>query len=61
MRILVDADACPVKDIIVRLAKRHNISVIMLIDTAHEHGDGDVMSFRQADYYLFYRAGVGVY
>lgn len=40
MRILVDADACPVKQIIVRLAKESNIPVTMLIDTAHELSDG---------------------
>ncbi len=40
MQILVDADACPVKHIIVRLAKQHNIPVIMLIDTSHELNDG---------------------
>jgi len=39
MRILVDADACPVKDIIVRLAKQRNIPVIMLIDTSHQLND----------------------
>jgi len=40
MRILVDADACPVKQIIVRLAKERGIPVIMLIDTSHELDDG---------------------
>jgi len=40
MRILVDADACPVKQIIVRLAKGRNIPVTMLIDTSHELSDG---------------------
>jgi uncharacterized protein YaiI (UPF0178 family) len=40
MRILVDADACPVKEIIVRLAKKRNIPVTMLIDTSHELNDG---------------------
>jgi len=40
MRILVDADACPVKEIIVRLAKERNIPVIMLIDTSHQLNDG---------------------
>ena len=40
MQILVDADACPVKQIIVRLAKQRNIPVTMLIDTAHELSDG---------------------
>lgn len=40
MKILVDADACPVKEIIVRVAKKYNIPVIMLIDTSHEIDDG---------------------
>ena len=40
MQILVDADACPVKGIIVRLAKQGGIPVTMLMDTAHEHSDG---------------------
>ena len=40
MKILVDADACPVKQIIVRLAKQKNIPVTMLIDTSHELHDG---------------------
>jgi uncharacterized protein YaiI (UPF0178 family) len=40
MRILVDADACPVKQIIVRTAKQKQIPVIMLIDTSHELNDG---------------------
>ncbi|PYG88224.1 hypothetical protein LY28_01564 [Ruminiclostridium sufflavum DSM 19573] len=40
MQILVDADACPVKDIIVRLAKKYSIPVTMIIDTSHELYDG---------------------
>jgi len=40
MKILVDADACPVKEIIVRLAKEWNITVTMLIDTSHQLYDG---------------------
>jgi uncharacterized protein YaiI (UPF0178 family) len=40
MRILVDADACPVRQIIVRLAKQRNIPVTMLTDTSHELNDG---------------------
>ena len=40
MQILVDADACPVKGIIVRLAKEKNLPVTMLIDTSHELSDG---------------------
>ena len=39
-RILVDADACPVKEIILRLAKRRSIPVTMVIDTSHELNDG---------------------
>jgi uncharacterized protein YaiI (UPF0178 family) len=39
-KILVDADACPVKEIILRLAKRRNIPVTMVIDTSHELNDG---------------------
>ena len=40
MRILVDADACPVKQIILRLAKQNKLPVTMLIDTSHELNDG---------------------
>ncbi|MGI9350137.1 MAG: YaiI/YqxD family protein [Rhizobiaceae bacterium] len=32
MNIYVDADACPVKDEVVRVAERHNIQVIMVAD-----------------------------
>lgn len=35
MRILVDADACPVKHIIIKIAKEYNLHVIMFIDTSH--------------------------
>lgn len=35
MKILVDADACPVKEIIERIAINHEIPVVMLIDTSH--------------------------
>ena len=40
VRILVDADACPVKQIIVKLAKEYGIPVIMFIDTSHVLNDG---------------------
>jgi uncharacterized protein YaiI (UPF0178 family) len=40
MQILVDADACPVKEIIVRVAKARKIPVTMLCDNAHRLGDG---------------------
>jgi uncharacterized protein YaiI (UPF0178 family) len=35
MKILVDADACPVKTIIEKVAKGLDIPVIMFIDTSH--------------------------
>ena len=40
MRILVDADACPVKEIIVRIARRYSIEVIMFVNTCHVINDG---------------------
>ncbi len=40
MRILVDADACPVKGIILNVARKNNIPVIMVIDTSHVINDG---------------------
>lgn len=40
MQILVDADACPVKDIIVKTAKSRKIPVVMIIDTSHRLQDG---------------------
>ena len=36
MKILVDADACPVKQIIEQVAKEYKIPVTMIIDTSHE-------------------------
>lgn len=39
MQILVDADACPVKDIIIKVAKRYHIPVTMIVDLAHELQD----------------------
>lgn len=40
MKILVDADACPVKEIIVRMARQFNVPVVMMIDTSHVLNDG---------------------
>lgn len=40
MRILVDADACPVKQIIVRIARQKQLPVLMFIDTSHILEDG---------------------
>ena len=40
MRIMVDADACPVKKEILKLAKEYNIEVMMFFDNAHVYDDG---------------------
>lgn len=49
MRIIVDADACPVKEIIVRLARKFELPVLMVADTSHEINDGysEVMTISQ--------------
>ena len=36
MKLLIDADGCPVVDIAVRIARQHNIECLILCDTAHE-------------------------
>ncbi len=35
LNILVDADACPVKEIIVKVAEEKNLPVILFMDTSH--------------------------
>ncbi len=35
MKILVDADACPVKELIISCAKKHGLEVIFVCDVAH--------------------------
>lgn len=35
MRLLIDADGCPVVDICVKLAKQHETECLILCDTAH--------------------------
>lgn len=40
MKVLVDADACPVKEIIVKISCRYKIPVVMYIDTSHILEDG---------------------
>ena len=46
VKILVDADACPVKEIIIRIAKKHNISVTLFMDTSHafSHQEASVIT-----------------
>ena len=36
MKVLIDADACPVVDIAVRLCKERAVECLLLCDTAHE-------------------------
>lgn len=41
MRVLIDADGCPVVDITIRLCRKYNIPCLLLCDTAHEfHREG---------------------
>ena len=40
MKVLVDADACPVREIIVRLCREKNIPLVMVTDTSHRIDDG---------------------
>lgn len=40
MRILVDADACPVKNEILKVAKEYQMEVHMFFDNSHEYKDG---------------------
>ena len=35
MRILIDADGCPVVDITVSIARKHNLECLILCDTCH--------------------------
>lgn len=35
MRILIDADGCPVVDITIRITKAHSLECIILCDTSH--------------------------
>ena len=39
MKILVDADGCPVKDIIIKVAKKYNIGVLIVKNICHEISD----------------------
>lgn len=39
-KIIVDADACPVKNIILKIAKEFSLPVTMIVDTSHIIDDG---------------------
>ena len=52
MKILVDADACPVTDIAVSLCREYNVPCLLLCDTAHEfyrHGAQTLVFDKGAD------------
>ena len=36
MKVLIDADACPVMDIAVKLCRQYGMDCVLLCDTAHE-------------------------
>lgn len=65
MRILIDADGCPVVDIAVRLAKKHHIECLILCDTAHvfDKDGAETLIFSKGvdsvDYALVNRVNVG--
>lgn len=65
MRILVDADACPVKEIIEAVAARLQIPVTMFIDTSHilDSGYSEIISVSKApdavDFALINRTNKG--
>lgn len=41
MKVLIDADACPVTDIAVTVCRQKHVECVLLCDTAHEiHRDG---------------------
>lgn len=65
MKLLIDADGCPVVDIAVTLCKKHHIPCLLLCDTAHEfHLEGaETLVFDKGadsvDYALANRAAPG--
>ena len=65
MKVLIDADACPVVNITVALCVAHNVPCILLCDTAHEiHRDGaQTLTFDKGsdsvDYALVNRVSIG--
>ena len=43
MKVLIDADACPVTDIAINLCRSHGTECLLLCDTAHEfHREGAI-------------------
>jgi len=58
MKILVDGDGCPVTDIAIRVAKAHNLEIILVKNYSHELWDdyATIITVDQspdsADYYI---------
>lgn len=65
MKVLIDADGCPVVNIAVNLCKKYQIPCLILCDTAHEmHRDGaETLTFDKGadsvDFALVNRVDVG--
>ncbi len=65
MKILIDADGCPVVDIAVRMAKENHIACLILCDTSHvfEKDGATTMIFSKGadsvDFALVNRVSVG--
>ena len=65
MNVLIDADACPVVDIAVKLCREYQRECVLLCDTAHEiHKDGaQILVFDKGadsvDYALVNRTSAG--
>lgn len=65
MKVLIDADACPVVDIAVKLCREFEKECVLLCDTAHEiHKDGALTlvfdkDADSVDYALVNRANAG--
>ena len=45
MKVLIDADGCPVVDIAIRLCEKHKIPCVLLCDTAHEINRNGAQTF----------------
>ena len=49
MKIIIDADSCPVKEIAVRIAGENRIRVLMVSSIAHHHPEQEGVSLKQVD------------
>jgi len=49
MRVIIDADACPVKEIILKVAQEYNVPVVMVASIAHQLDYADVAEIISVD------------